>query len=298
MVVTQTLLFGTLAFARAAIGVEGLSVPVYDIASDCTDPRLPALAGPWIVECARGGQVTGAVHIPSGDRVTLPRPLPRPGLADSALYGPSRDGGLFLLRRDGVHEVAGAVAIHGTLSAPAATDGEHIAVLVDGHIQAFPATKRTRRKWPTTARGWYPPALSWPVVAWVTEQDGDEDVQWIDLAGDLGPQVLSGGPGHQRHVVGSATHLAWVEDQALVIWSAQTHERTIIPTETGFSAPPTLWEGTACWEERTANNGIDLRCSDGMAVRAPGHQQHPSRYGPWLLYREGDRLMLYTAPSQ
>lgn len=118
---------------------------------------------------------------------------------------------------------------------------------------------------------------------------------------DPAPRPLSAGPGHQRHVVGSGDTLAWVEPGALVIQDTRTGEARHLPVDTGFSAPPTLWGQVACWEERPApgpegaRDGVDIRCSDGLDAAGPGHQRWPSRYGPWLLYREGDQPWLRTA---
>lgn len=278
----------------APLGVEGLAVPLYEHDGRCTDPRLPALAGEWLLSCRRGGALTHATHLPSGRTVELPRPLHEVGYGPGAVYATGREGGLFRLQADGTVVDAPHTTIHTPLVAPPATDGHHVAVLVEDKLQAFLATDRARRSWPSSARGWYPPALLWPYVAWVSEGQG-EDVSWIDLDGDQGPQLLAGGPGHQRHVVASATHLAWVEERGVVVFDPQSRSRTLHPTTSGFDAPPTLWGGVACWEER--HDDVDIVCSDGIKAAGPGHQRHPSRHGRWLLYREEGRLMLLTAPA-
>ena len=281
----------------APIGAEGLAVPLYDHDGHCTDRRFPRLAGPWLISCHRAGQLTHALHLPTGTLHTLPRPLDTAATAPGALYAPGRAGGLFTLTVAGITEAADTTVVHGTLDAPPATDGHHVALLVDGEVQAFAATARSRRTWPAAPRGWYPPALRWPVVAWVADGgETGEDVLAIRLDGRAGPTPLAAGPGHQRHVVASESHLAWVEEDAVVVWDPETEAAVRHPARTGFSAAPSLWQDVACWEERT-ETGVDLRCSDGLVVDGPGHQRYPSRHDRWLLYREEGRLMLYTAPA-
>jgi hypothetical protein len=68
--------------------------------------------------------------------------------------------------------------------------------------------------------------------------------------------------------------------QPPAISGQQTH-----PAATGFSAGLTLYNGVACWETRTGDD-VDIECSDGVQVQQPGHQQYPSRWDRWLLYRD------------
>ncbi len=111
------------------------------------------------------------------------------------------------------------------------------------------------------------------------------------------PRLLAGGPGDQRLVVAGGGRLAWVDGGDLVILDPQSGAQQRIPAHTGFSAAPTVDGDAACWEERTAHQGLDIACTDGWDRRGPGHQHHPSRFGRWLLYRDGERVMLYTAAT-
>lgn len=304
------------AAAMAAPGISGQSVPLYAIDTPCNDPRYPALAGPWVVGCGPSGEVDRALSLKSGRLVKLPRALTSPGLGEGAIYAPGLDGWLYRLDEDGAHAVEGIARVTAPPLAPPATDGIHVAILTDRGVEAFAATEHHHRVFPTRPWGWYPPALAWPDVAWVTDGGPDaEDIWWIDAVNGRHPQPLAAGPGHQRHVVGSEHWLAWVEDDAVVVLDITSGARHRYRANTGFSAAPSLWRDVACWEERppltptdeaprgpsgleAPTDGIDIRCSDGVTVGGPGDQHKPSRWADWLLYRDGKRVMLYTLPDE
>jgi hypothetical protein len=277
----------------AGPGTPGAATPLYALSEDCTDSRYPALAGAWVVGCGGDGHVDRALSLTSGRLLTLPISADAPGLSESAVYVPGWGGGLVRLSESGALVEADLPSIHEVPIAPPAFDGARVALLSPGRIQAADVHDAGRRLYEVTAAGWYPPALTAGHVAWVGQSAaGDEDVWWMALP-DGEPTLLSGGPGSQRHVVGQGVWLAWVEEDAVVLLNTETDTRQRIPARTGFSAPLTLWEGVVCWEEWAAD--IDIICSDGLTVERPGHQQWPSRFGPWLLFREAERVWLLTA---
>jgi len=279
------------------LGVPGRAVPLYAVSDRCADPRLPALAGPWVVACGAGGRVDHVLSLQTGADFELPTPLERPGLGPSALYQPGWDSTVLRLTPSGPVPVEGVTRLMDRAAGPPATDGEHIVLVSDDAVQVLGVTQRGRRRHATWAAGWYGAALTWPYVAWVADgwTDG-EDVWWMDASAERpSPARLAAGPGHQRHVVAHGGWLAWVEAGAIGLLHPASGTARRVPAETGFSAPITLWEGVVCWEERGGADGVDVRCSDGLAAGGPGDQRWPSRWGPWLLYREGDRVMLATA---
>ncbi len=281
----------------APLGVPGRAVPLYAVSDRCADPRLPALAGPWVVACGAGGRVDRVLSLHSGADFELPTPLERPGLGPSALVQTGWDSTVVRLTSAGPVVVEDVTRLMDRPAGPPATDGEHIVLVSDDAVQVLGVTQRGRRRHATWAAGWYGAALTWPYVAWVADgwTDG-EDVYWMDASAERpSPARLAAGPGHQRHVVAHGGWLAWVEPGAIGLLHPASGAARRVPAETGFSAPITLWEGVVCWEERGGVDGVDVRCSDGLTAGGPGDQRWPSRWGPWLLYREGDRVMLARA---
>ncbi|MFT5680159.1 MAG: hypothetical protein ACI8RZ_001064 [Myxococcota bacterium] len=277
----------------AGPGSPGVAIPLYVLDEPCTDSRYPALAGPWVVGCGGDGQVDRALSLTSGTLLTLPISAVSPGLSEAAVYVSGWGGGLVRLSAAGATQEPDLPAIHEIPVAPLSLDGERVALLSEGRIQATDIHDAARQLYEVSVAGWYPPALTDGHVAWVGhDETGEEDVWWMALS-EGEPTLLSGGVGSQRHVVGDGVWLAWVEEDAVVLLNTETNHRQEFAVRTGFSAPLTLWGGVVCWEEWAED--VDIVCSDGLAVRRPGHQQWPSRWGPWLLFREAGRVWLLTA---
>lgn len=265
----------------------------------CNDPRYPALAGPWVVGCGASGMVDRALSLDNGAMVELGTEGRSPALAEGMVLFVDA-GGTRLVRLGGAEGGAKASAeltrFPERLVAPPAFDGEHLALLAGDHVTVGSPVERTSRRWDARPAEWYPPALAWPWVAWVEDAGPDgEDVVALNTARTEGPLSLAGGPGYERHVAGSGSFLAWVEDEAVLILDTRSGERRSIPAKTGFNAPLALWQDVACWESR-AGSDLDIVCSDGLVADGPGDQSAPSRYGPWLLYRSEGRVWLKTAP--
>lgn len=291
------LLFGAAGLAWAGgPGSPGVSVPLYSLDHRCTDPRFPRLAGPWAVGCGPGGRVDRALSLETGRLVELPRPLGPAGTGPAAVVGTGRRGGLFRLTQAGAVEVADALPIIEPLTAPPATDGAHIGLLSARGLQAFPATQQTRSILDANPLGWQPIALTWPWVAWVEDAGGGDSDVWIrDMRDRHTARPLANGAGRQDRVVAEGEWLAWIDVGDVVLWNPRTAATRRIETQSGFRSPPAPWNGEACWEVR--GDGIDIECSDLPDVARPGHQGWPTRWAHWLLYRDGDRPMLYTAPD-
>lgn len=277
----------------ASPSAPGIALPIPALDHRCADPRFPRLAGPWVVGCGPGGAVDRAVSIETGRLIRLPRPLDPAATGDGHVLGTGRAGGLFRLMESGAEEITGTARITERLLAPPATDGVHLALLSPRGLQAFPATEHARSLLPATPMGWHPPALAWPWVAWVEDAGGGDADVWIRDTGDRGSaRALAAGPGRQDRVVGAGRWMAWVDDGDVVLADLRGGGQRRIDARTGFRAPPTVWEGEACWEVRGAD--LDVACTDLPGAGGPGHQGYPDRWGPWLLYRDGDRPMLYT----
>jgi hypothetical protein len=280
----------------AGPGVPGLSIPLHALKHRCTDARFPRLAGGWVVGCGPTGDVDRALSLESGRVIELPRALSPAGTGPGFVVGAGRRGGLFALTESGAVEVPDTTRITEPLLAPPATDGTHLAVLSERGLQAFPATERARTLHEARPMGWHPPALVWPWVAWVEDAgDGDADVWVRDVRDRRAATAMAKGPARQDRVVAAGAWFAWVDDGAVVLHEPATGSTRRVPAETGFRAPPAVWQGEACWEVRAAD--VDIACTDLPGVSGPGHQGWPDRWGPWLLYRDGERPMLYTAPD-
>ena len=275
-----------------ASGAEGAALPLYKVSEKCSDRRYPALAGPWVVGCGSDGRVDRVLSLDSGRFFMLPLSFDAPALGPSVLYSPGISGGLIFLSESGPQEAA-VTMVHGEVAAPAGVDSSRVVVLSEAHVQAFLFEETRRQLYEAHPAGWYPPALAWPWVAWVDDASGDEDILALDLS-QSHPQVtvLAGGAGHQRHVVGHEHWLAWVEDTRIVLLDTRTNTQEETLVTTGFSSGPTLYRGILCWEEMRSD--IDIQCSDGVSIAGAGHQRWPSRWGQWLIYREDNRVMLYT----
>lgn len=293
--------------AQAAVGAAGAAVPVHDLGHPCLDLRYPALAGAWVVACGPDGRVDRALSLQTGTEHRLPVAMTSPGLGDGVLLAVGPEAALVRLQEQGA-ELVDLPRVRSAATAPPAVQGEWAAMVLEESVTAWPLEQASRRLKEAKPAGWYPPALAEGVVAWVADggEDG-EDVWALALTERRAdPTLLSGGPGHQRHVVGSGPWLAWVEPDAIVLLHTVDGQRRRIPAETGFSAPPSLWQDVVCWETRQEGSvagqgvkgqGVDIRCSDGLDAAGPGHQRWPSRHGPWLLYRQGSQLWLRTAAA-
>ena len=298
--------------AGTTFGRPGVAVPLYALDGVCADRRFPQLAGAWAIGCARGAQLDRAIRVTDGREVTLSPPLdPRltavsvgiePGSA--VLVEVSSRTRVVDLDAGGAVDRSSATRLPSSPVAPPATTATHFAAVLEDQVEAMAHDQRVRHPYRTAAASWYAPALAWPVVAWVERSaDGDEDV-WMRVFEPPEPaRLLAGGPGFQRHVVSDGRFLAWVESDGVQLWDSTTDTKRTLKADTGFHAPPSLSEGVVCWEERsTTSAGADLRtdidilCSDGLRADGPGHQLHPSRSGPWLLFRSNAHTWLLTIP--
>lgn len=283
--------------AEAGPGAPGVAVPLYAASQPCDDPRYPALAGPWVVACGTDGRVDRAVSLDSGRVVDLPRAWRSPGLGPGVVYVPGVRTALLRLTESGVERLD-VVRVTREAVAPPAADPDHVVVLGADGIEAMAATAQQRRVIGASPLGWQPPALSWPWVAWVEDAGRDgADVLLRDATGSADAEAVGGGPGRQDRVVAQGDWLAWVDEGEVVVRQLSTGSERRVGHGTGFSAAPALYGGEVCWEERTPADGVDIACTDWPGADGPGHQQWPMRWDRWLLWREGDRVMLWTAPS-
>lgn len=278
-------------------GAPGVSVPLHALRQPCLDPRFPRLAGPWVVGCGTSGHVDRALSLASGRLVMLPRPLARASTGPSVVFGTGAAGGWFRLEESGATENHDVARVNEGLLAPATTDGVHIALLSERGLQAYDAESSQRRLHAVQPMGWHAPALAWPWVAWVEDAgDGDPDV-WIRNATKQTPaRALATGPGRQDRVVGRDGWIGWIDEGDVVLLEPVSGRERRLEANTGFHSPATVWNGEACWETRGAD--LDIVCSDMDGISGPGHQSVPDRWGHWLLYRDGEQPMLYTAPSE
>lgn len=275
-----------------SIGAPGVAVPLYDDDAPCADPRYPAVAGGWLFSCDRQGRVAQALRLADGHRVTLPVPAEQPALGPGCVYVPGVGGGLWLLGDGDPVAVEKVAFVPEALAAPPVTDCAHIAILTKDSVQAFAIGDVVRKGHPAHPSGWDPPALAFPLVAWVEEPTpGERDVVALNV--ETGARIpLATGPGPARHVIGADGLLAWVEAEAIAVYDPADGQTRRAPAQTGFSAPPDLDQGIVCYEDRSGAD-LDLACTDGWRLHRPGHQQAPQRSGALVLFREEGRLMVW-----
>lgn len=269
-------------------------MPLYALSAPCSDPRYPALAGPWAVGCGPDGLVDRAISLRTGRQLTLPHATRSPALDDAAVYLPTQ-GVLIHLTESGPVLAEDIATVHEPLVAPAALYNTQMATLSTDRVQSAPPTARARRQYDAHPVGWYPPALTADRVFWVDtggEAPSTTQIWWMPITGGPPKQLAASG----RHVVASTERLAWVTDETLVVHDLHTATTEHRPVRTGFSAPPTLWKSVLCWEEWSSED-IDIHCDDGLSITRLGHQQWPSRHDTWLMFREDGRTWLMTAPS-
>jgi hypothetical protein len=272
-----------------------LALPRYDVdAEHCRDARYPALAGAWVLGCSGSGRVDHAVHLGTREAVALSEGAVTPGLGAGVVLAATRG----LWRLPDVHPVPDLPRTAAEPIGPPATDGTHAVLAYADHIEAFTLAEPLRIHTAATPLPWYAAAIAWPWSAWV--EDGGitgEDVWMRTPKGDRVP--LARGARRERHVTGDGTWLAWLDEAGVYVQDMSRGERRAYPADTGFSGGLGLWGPVACWEDRAAlragTGDVDLRCSDGMEVHRPGQQLAPSRWGPWLLFREAGRVMVATA---
>lgn len=270
--------------------IRPVALPLYAVEADgCRDDRYPALAGAWVVWCTGGGLVDRALSLSTRAKVSLRDPGPSPGLGEGVLYDARR--GLWRLP-----EAAPDTSVPRAAEAPPgapATDGTHGAFAARDHVAAF--TLSDTRRTHTEARPLLgaPLALAWPFTAWIQQDPLTGEDVWLRGA-DGRARPLARNPGDERNVAGDGRWLAWTAADAVYVEDLDRRERRRYPAETGFHGGLGMWGPVACWEDR-AGADVDIRCSDGVEIRRPGDQLHPSRHGPWLLFREGDLVFLATA---
>jgi len=277
-----------LGAALAQSPAEPLRQPISGM-EICDDQRYPALAGPWAVGCDATGAVRVAIHVETGERVTIAAGG-APALADGLVYAPGIPSRVWRLPAG---KSTPEAAIPGELIGPPATDGEVVVVpLADGLVRQALGDNR-RQAIPGEPAPWYPPAVTGEWTVWVSLERGEEVIeaheQGAMTARRLDSHAENGG--HPRHVAASEGWLGWIRDDEVVLWHPEDGERRI-PTDAHTSRGLSMWGGVACWESWNGED-VDIACSDGVQIARSGHQRAPSRWGDWLLYVDDrDRVMI------
>ena len=256
------------------------------VSGPCADPRLPALAGEWLVGCS-ALKADRAQNLRTGERVTLRHAVERVALGPGVVYGAP---GLWDLSEGGVLQgqvlkmrQAGELATDGVTAVASTRDELLVGALSDNrreHVLPAPAP-------------WYRPAVAAGHVAWVSQ---GEDI-WYRPPGEA-PRALADSDRHERHVALSSSHVAWVEDDAVVLMALPDGPRQRLPADAHTARGLSLDGDVVCWEQWNGKD-VDVRCSDGVAVERPGHQRNPSRFGPWLtVVEQGQALVLHIPQAE
>lgn len=292
--------------------------PLYHIRPGaCANPDFPRLAGAWVVWCsAEGGPVDRAWSLVRRETWRLDEAVNDPVVAPGLLYRPDLEPRLWRLplessdtSTDDSSEPSRNVSpshppgrLAQVLGHQITTDGIRAAYLGDGRVETWTLGESSRQSVPARPTRGSAPAIGGGRVIW--EEGAETPSIWALVEGKRARYSADGA----RRPVGSDAWLGWVEPGAVVVDHPERSERRRFPAETGFEHPPSLWGPVVCWEDRTgvpecpscataAPPDIELRCSDGLRLERPGHQRMPQRYGPWLLFREGESLFLATASA-
>lgn len=266
------------------------------LAGTCSDGRFPRLAGAWAVGCGPSGMVDRAVELATNRVVSLTGAAASPALAPGVVYAPGLEHGLWRLPEPnpvpGVHRMPapGVEAV--------ATDGARVAVCTREDVQVFALFDAGRQRYAGRPAPWYWPAVSSLGVAWVELRDAaltGEDI-WFLADGAHTPEPLVRKAGQQRHLAASGPFLGWIDDDGVRVEDLRSGERRFYAADAHTSAGLSLWGPVACFEVFDGID-VDVACTDGLEVDRPEHQRGPSRYGPWILFREGAQVLLATAAS-
>ncbi len=274
--------------------VETHPKPMYGFGHRCRDAHYPALAGPWLVGCGPGGRVDRAEHLGDGREIKLDDAAVSPGAAPGVLFALGGEHGTWRLPAAQPVD-PWPVSSNPTRALPA-TDGRHVALVLDGRIAVFAMGERVQRSREAAPLPWFPPAMSWPWIFWVdggAQDDSGTDIwAWNVDNGTPAPWVTDAGD--QRHVAASGDWVGWLDGSGVHLQQISTRERWFHAADTGFRAGLSLQGSTACWEERKEGD-FSVVCTDGAQVlgRDAGW---PSRWGSWLVVRIDDVPWVFTAP--
>jgi hypothetical protein len=270
--------------------------PLPGLRHRCHDRRFPVLAGPWVLGCGPGGLVDRALHVETGLEVELEAPVESPGFDQSGrVFALGAEHGIWSLP-DPIPRRAEQLGT-ATPIAPPALSGPGAALISEGRVTRFELGEGPRLSREAEPLPWFTPALVWPTVIWVDGRDQERSGLDLWIWGPEGPpRALATLPGDQRHVAASRRLVAWVDERGVWLQDQRDGARRLHRAETGFRAGISVFDDVVCWEERREGD-IDVACSDGLEARGPGDQGWPSRWGPWLLYRQGGVPWLATAPA-
>ena len=266
----------TVAPEVALVGVPWVSGP-------CADPRLPALAGEWLVGCG-ALRADRAQNLRTGERVTLRHAVEQVALGPGVVYGAP---GLWVLDEGGVLQGQVLKMREGVL----ATDGETAVASTRDDLQVGALADNRREHLLPAPAPWYRPAVAGGHVAWVSR---GEDI-WYRGPGEQ-PRALADSAGAERHVALSSAHVAWVADDAVVLMALPDGPLMRLPADAHTARGLSLDGDVVCWEQWNGVD-VDVACSDGVAIQRPGHQRNPSRFGPWLTVVEEGHALLLHLPS-
>lgn len=247
--------------------------------------------------CGPSGQVDRALHLPTGQRISLELPTDSEvGLGDGLLFATGAEGGLFTLSLTGSVRVDTTPIFRGPASGPPGVGSNLVAGQEAGRVLYGTSTSRTASVEPTQPVGWYPVAVGDGFLAWVVAGGATGEDLWMLDVRDRHPEPrpVAATTASERHAVASGPWLSFVTEDTLVRVHVPSGRQETLATGTGFDAPPSSWHDVVCWEMRTED--VDIVCSDGVQRAGPGHQRWPSRWEKWLLYRQEDTVLLYTIP--
>jgi len=255
----------------------------------CTDPRLPLLSGPWALGCKGATRPNRAQHIGDGRRVEFS------ALGETWGHGKGRIVDLSNRREFQIGDSeAPLLALSSSPHAPLSSDGERILLSSPGKLEWMQIGESERHTIPDADPApWYAPAISDDLIAWVqlAEKGGQEDV-WAFSRSEGRRFPLAEGPEHERHVVAEGEYVAWLTDNAVHLLNRKSGAHRQFEGQFNSNEGLSLSEGVLCWEGRE-DSGLDIFCSDGLHLERPGDQRRPSRWRDWLLFHEGEDVLLY-----
>ncbi len=270
---------------------QALVTSLPQLEASCSDTRYPQLAGAWAVGCSGGGLVDTAVHLETRRVVELVDPVADPGVGgEGVVVAPDRVWVLPEARPERHRRPVEGIA-------PWATEGQRVAIATEGDLQWFALDEHARQHLSGAPAPWMPPAVG-DALAWVDvgerDQLGEDIYVWVEGLRDAAPLVRR--EGDQRHAAADGEWVAWIEDDRVCVESLVTGLRSCTETDAHTSRSLSLWRDVACWEHWTGED-TDVRCSDGLWLKRPGHQRSPSRVGDWLLFQDRGRVLVAELSS-
>jgi hypothetical protein len=259
------------------------------LGNDCTDPRLPTLSGPWAIGCKGESTPNRAQHIQSGQQLEFPALGQHWGHGEGVLVDHSNR----LFWRIGEETREKLSPFSSKTHAPLTSDGVRLVISSQEKLEWMNLGNNQRFVVPkANPAPWYTAAISGDHIAWVQKENAQASENiWLYSIQEKRSWAAAKSDENERHVAIQGDEIAWLTDTAVHLFNIQSQAHAIFPGRVHSNENLSLSKGVVCWEALEKEN-IDVHCSDGLHLKRPGDQRHPSRWNEWLLVHEGNTALL------